>query len=183
MARQLLKEHDPIITGIASSNKYVNYDRRFRMNYYAATALLARIELYRGNYTEACAYAEEVIACPTFRFIEEEEIIETDIYGKEQKIDRLFMPEMIFTLGNENILTVSQSDYESLGGDFVKSDACYESGDLRRNWLYTNPSANNKITSYATSAPRWPKIPTSTTSPPCRCSNWARCTSSPPKRH
>ena len=115
------------------------------MNYYAVTALLARIELYRGNYAEACACAEEVIACPTFRFIEEEEIIETDIYGKEQKIDRLFMPEMIFTLGNENILTVSQSDYESLGGDFIKSDACYESGDLRRNWLYTNPSANNKI--------------------------------------
>lgn len=145
LARQLLKEHDPIITGIATDNKYVSYDRRFRMNYYAVTALLARIELYRGNYAEACACAEEVIACPTFRFIEEEEIIETDIYGKEQKIDRLFMPEMIFTLGNENILTVSQSDYESLGGDFIKSDACYESGDLRRNWLYTNPSANNKI--------------------------------------
>ena len=93
-----------------------------------------RMELFKSEAdgSGACACAEEVIACPTFRFIEEEEIIETDIYGKEQKIDRLFMPEMIFTLGNENILGISQAYYESLGGDFIKSGDCYESGDLRR---------------------------------------------------
>lgn len=55
------------------------------------------------------------------------------------------MPEMIFALGNENILTTSRSDYESLGGDFIKSAACYDENDVRRNWIYTNPSANNKI--------------------------------------
>ena len=144
-AQKLLRENDPIVSGKSYSDKYVNYDRRYRMNYYAVTALLARIELYRGEYAAAYGYAEEVIGNSDFRFIEADEIIETDAYGKEQKIDRLFMPEMIFALGNENILTTSRSDYESLGGDFIKSAACYDENDVRRNWIYTNPSANNKI--------------------------------------
>lgn len=144
-AQELLKPNDPISSGKNYDNKYLAYARNQRMNYYAVTALLARIELYRGDYTAAYEYADEIISSTQFRFIEEEEIIEIDMYGKELKIDRIFMPEMIFALANENILSTSRSSYESLNGDFVKSESCYESGDVRRNWLYINPSANNKI--------------------------------------
>lgn len=63
------------------------------MNYYAVTALLARIELYRGEYAAAYGYAEEVIGNSDFRFIEADEIIETDAYGKEQKSTAFSCPK------------------------------------------------------------------------------------------
>ena len=107
-ARDYLKK-DPLYCNKAYSNRYLAYDRTQRMNYYAATALLARMEIYRGHYAEAAQYAEEVIDSEKYRFILPEEILETDIYGVEQKSDRIFMPEMIFALYCENILTVSRS--------------------------------------------------------------------------
>ena len=106
---------------------------------------MARIEMFRENYKEAYLLADEIIRSEKFRFIKQDEIIETDIYGKELKVDRIFMPEMIFGLYTETILAASKKTYEGLTQDFVKSDACYEESDIRRNWLYTNPSANNKI--------------------------------------
>ena len=143
-ARDYLKK-DPLYCNKAYSNRYLAYDRTQRMNYYAATALLARMEIYRGHYAEAAQYAEEVIDSEKYRFILPEEILETDIYGVEQKADRIFMPEMIFALYCENILTVSRSYYEGLTGDFAKSANAYEDNDVRRAWLYQNPSANGKI--------------------------------------
>nr|KHM44337.1 hypothetical protein PU94_14585 [Coprobacter secundus] len=144
-ARKLLQDNDPIFTGKSFNDKYVSYDRTQRMNYYAVTALMARIEMFRENYKEAYLLADEIIQSEKFRFIKQDEIIETDIYGKELKVDRIFMPEMIFGLYTETVLTASKETYEGLTQDFVKSDACYEESDVRRNWLYTNPSANNKI--------------------------------------
>ena len=133
------------MTGKSYNDKYVAYDRTQRMNYYAATALLARIELFRENYREAYRLADEIIKSGPFRFIRPEEIIETDIYGKELKVDRIFMPEMIFGLYTETVLSASKTTYEGLTQDFVKSSNCYEESDVRRNWLFTNPSANYKI--------------------------------------
>lgn len=144
-AQASLLEYDPIVTGAGYNDKYMAYDRTQRMNYYAVTALMARIEMYRQNYKEAYRLAKLVIDDNKFRFINPEEIVESDIYGKELKVDRVFMPEMIFGLYTETILTTSRATYEGLSQDFVKSDNCYEAGDVRRNWIYTNPSANNKI--------------------------------------
>lgn len=101
------------------------------MNYYAVTALMARIEMFRENYKEAYLLADEIIQSEKFRFIKQDEIIETDIYGKELKVDRIFMPEMIFGLYTETVLTASKETYEGLTQDFVKSDACYEESDVR----------------------------------------------------
>ncbi len=144
-ARKTLLEYDPIVADVGYNDKYMVYDRTQRMNYYAVTALLARIEMYRQNYAEAYSLAMRVINDGRFRFIDSDEIIESDIYGKELKIDRVFMPEIVFGLYTETVLTTSKSTYEGLTQDFVKSDNCYDAGDLRRNWIYTNPSANNKI--------------------------------------
>ncbi len=144
-ARELLKDNDPISTNKIYEDKYLSYDRSQRMNYYAVTALMARMKMYRGDYASAYDYACEVIESTKFKFIETDKIIETDMYGKELKVDRIFMPEMIFALANDDILSTSRSSYESLNGDFIKSDNCYDADDVRRNWLYTNPSAKNKI--------------------------------------
>ncbi|MBF1082619.1 MAG: RagB/SusD family nutrient uptake outer membrane protein, partial [Prevotellaceae bacterium] len=116
-----------------------------RMNYYAVTALLARISLYRGNYTMAARYALEVINSGKFRFIRSNEIEQTDGYGVIQKQDRLFEPEMIFALNTDNILSVSRSYYEGLTQDFVKSTHAYADGDVRTVWFFANPSAGGKI--------------------------------------
>lgn len=144
-AQATLLKYDPIIADAGYNDKYMAYDRSQRMNYYAVTALMARIEMYRGNYKEAYRLARLVIDDNKFRFIDPDEIIVTDIYGKELKIDRVFTPEIVFGLCTENILTTSRSYYEGLTQDFVKADRCYEAGDVRRNWIYTNPSAKNKI--------------------------------------
>ena len=143
-ARHVLSA-DPLKTGQSLPDRYVKYNRLQRMNYYAVTALLARISLYRGNYTMAARYALEVINSGKFRFIRSNEIERTDAYGVIQKQDRLFEPEMIFALNTDNILSVSRSYYEGLTHDFVKSTHAYADGDVRTVWFFANPSAGGKI--------------------------------------
>lgn len=145
IAQQLLLNNDPIVTGKSYADKYIAYDRTQRMNYYAATALLARIHIYMGNYQEAYNNAKIVIEGQKFRFIEESEIIEYDAYNRPVKIDRTFISEMIFGLNSKNLLTASKQYLEGLSCDFVKSLLAYEASDIRRNWFYVNPSAKNKI--------------------------------------
>lgn len=144
-AQASLTKYDPIVADVGYNDKYMAYDRTQRMNYYAVTALMARIEMYRQNYREAYRLAMLVVDSNKFRFINPEEIVETDLYGKELKVDRVFMPEMVFGLYTETVLATSRTTYEGLSQDFVKSDNCYDADDVRRNWIYTNPSANNKI--------------------------------------
>lgn len=143
-ARTLLQS-DPIRTGQTSKNRYASYDRRQRMNYYAVNALLARLALYCGRYEEAARAAGEVMEASPFRFIRPEEILQTDVYGAELQSDRVFMPEQVFALYTENILSVSRSNYEGLSRDFVKSTNAYLEGDVRLVWFFSNPSALGKI--------------------------------------
>lgn len=130
-AQELLKKHDPIISGKVYRDKYLNHARNQRMNYYAVCGLMARIYLYQGDYRKAYDNASLIINSDKFRFIEEEEIVKTDLYGNELKSDRLFTPELLFGLYTENILEVSRSRYEGLTRDFILSTNCYTHGDLR----------------------------------------------------
>lgn len=147
-ARTLL-QHDPLLSSVASaasvSNAYLAYDRRQRMNYDACTALLARIELYRGHYSEAGDYARELLGCGRYRYISAGEIVTTDAYGAELTADRIFMSEQIFALYTDQILTTSRTYYEGLMHDFVKTADLMSDGDVRRQWLFANPSALGKI--------------------------------------
>lgn len=144
-AQQMLLKHDPIVSEKRYNDVYVAYDRTKRMNYYAITALIARISLYTGDYRTAYDNAKIVCEASVFRFMREEDIVVTDPNGNEIKVDRVFLPEMVFALDTEEILTTSSTYYSGLSEDFLKSSGCYESGDIRLKWLYTNPSANNKI--------------------------------------
>ncbi len=141
-ARELLKNNDPIITDKSYRDKYLNYSRNQRMNYYAICGLMARIYLYQGNYRQAYDNASTIINSGKFRFIEENEITETDLYGNELKSDRLFVPELLFGLYTENILEVSRTRYEGLSYDFILSTNCYSHGDLRLNAWYANNRLN-----------------------------------------
>lgn len=130
-ARELLKNHDPIVTDKSYRDKYLNYNRNQRMNYYAVCGLMARACLWQGDYRQAYDNANLVINSGKFRFIEENEITETDLYGNELKSDRLFVPELLFGLYTESILEVSRTRYEGLSRDFILSTNCYTHGDLR----------------------------------------------------
>ena len=130
-ARELLKNHDPIVTDKSYRDKYLNYSRNQRMNYYAVCGLMARAYLWQGDYRQAYDNANLVINSGKFRFIEENEITETDLYGNELKSDRLFVPELLFGLYTESILEVSRTRYEGLSRDFILSINCYTHGDLR----------------------------------------------------
>ena len=65
-ARELMREVDSYGPNYADLEETYAQDkrlknRRFHLNYYAATALLARVQLYAGNTTEALAAAREII--------------------------------------------------------------------------------------------------------------------------
>ncbi|MDE6451011.1 MAG: RagB/SusD family nutrient uptake outer membrane protein [Odoribacter sp.] len=141
-AQKLLETHDPVVSGKSYRDKYLNYNRNQRMNYYAVCGLMARIYLYMGNYRKAYDHAAIVINSGKFRFIEENEIIETDRYGNELKADRLFVPELLFGLYSESILDVSRTRYEGLIHDFILSTNCYGSGDLRLDAWYADNQMN-----------------------------------------
>lgn len=64
-AAQLLKTADPILKERNSIVGVGEFDRRlrtFQMNYYAVKALQARVALWQGNYEQAAAQADSVLA-------------------------------------------------------------------------------------------------------------------------
>lgn len=90
----LLKESEPLLM----PDKYESSDvesRPFRMNYYAAKAVLARVYLWEGNKSDAYDAAVEVIdeASAEFPFVTNEE-------ATGLNPDRLFTSEVLFSLYN-----------------------------------------------------------------------------------
>ncbi len=152
-AKLLLKGYDPILTGRSSADPYVSYNRTKRMNYYAVCALRARIALHTGDWATAYDEAQEVIRSEKFRFITAPEIVQTDTYGEELKSNRVFTPELVFALDNDQITTSARSYYEGLSEDMVASRNCYEASDLRRNaWLADNSMNRINMIKYKRSA-------------------------------
>lgn len=62
-AAELLKPNDPILKGInlfpVKPGEIDSRLRTFEMNYYAVTAMMARVALYVGDYSKAFQYADE----------------------------------------------------------------------------------------------------------------------------
>ena len=152
-AQELLETRDPIVTGASSRDIYVSYDRTKRMNYYAVCALRARISLYRNDYATAYAEARKVIDSGKFRFITGPEIVETDSYGEELRSNRVFTPELVFALDNDQITLSARTYYEGLAQDLLRSTACYEEGDLRKDaWTSLNSMNNLNLIKYKRSS-------------------------------
>lgn len=130
-ARALLAEVDPY------GPKHAAYDltalagvwkgREYRMNYYAVTALLARILLYRdaaGDKTKAYNYAVEVINSSLFPLVSGSDLTSQDKNG--------FIQENIFAL-----------EYRGLKDEMV--DKFFYAANASPNCLSINNSTINKI--------------------------------------
>lgn len=118
-AKDLL-ENDPMRLGVTPaaclaslpSGKYLSsakniptwHNRRFRFNYYAVVATMARVYLWKGDEPNALACAQEVIAVQesTFPWVQQSDLTgitstQTDEYYKHKQ-DRTFATEHIFAL-------------------------------------------------------------------------------------
>jgi hypothetical protein len=117
VASDMLKTVDPLVpsNGIpATSGGYLR-DRRYRFNYYAVRALLARVYLYSGDKTKALECAKEVIDGNAFPATN----VSTILNG-----DRILSGEVIFNLNINTLQTSWNTDFstEILSGLFLTDD-------------------------------------------------------------
>lgn len=104
-AKKLMAETDPIlnaayVVGYTDSEEATEEDnrnlflqnRRHRMNYYAVCGELARVNLYKGDHTQALANALEVINSAKFPWTLPADFLESDVTLK----DRIMYNELVF---------------------------------------------------------------------------------------
>lgn len=99
---------DPVITTNSSTNGDTEYerDRTFKFNYYAVKLLEARIYLYKQDYSNGLAAAQEVIGQSTFHWTPLSEISTTDTKQRNM----VFSEELVFSL-YESGLNTNYSTY------------------------------------------------------------------------
>ena len=94
-AEALLKDSDPIKTGREITESVDNgylLDRQIHLNYYAVKGLQARVYMWTGQYAEALAAADEVIASEKFPWATGTAL--------QAGSDRSFATEQLFALNN-----------------------------------------------------------------------------------
>jgi hypothetical protein len=79
-AERLLKDADPLHTGIPCNDAFYDATRRGRLNYHAVRALKARFYLWKQEKTEAVRYASEVISADSFRLANKPEFSSPNTY-------------------------------------------------------------------------------------------------------
>ncbi|MCK7557786.1 hypothetical protein MKQ70_23365 [Chitinophaga sedimenti] len=143
-ARNLLREYDPILaegykvgyefatdssTEVQGNDMFIQ-NRRHRMNYYAVTALMARVSLYKGDKENALKYAEEVINSQKFPWTKKVDFVNAD----ETLRDRILYKELIFGLAGPGFLRDRLNDIyrrgegQSLYISPAESRTVYETG-------------------------------------------------------
>jgi len=80
-------------------------NRGYHMNYYSATALLARMNMYAGNQSEAYDNAKSLIDAEIFEFTSE-----NDITGSINTRNRKLSDDVIFALFNVNLIKYFQKE-------------------------------------------------------------------------
>ena len=115
-AARILLANDPVKTeGTLMSgsqdgtSNFMRY-RALRLNYYAVEALLARVNLYMGNKTEAFKYATDVIKTADqgiFPFVDKSLVI-----GSPADPDRIFSSEVLFALTNTSRSKIHKNFYD-----------------------------------------------------------------------
>ncbi len=149
--RALLAESDPILKYSNDDLNYAGsideyedlewYMRQNRFNYYAATATLARVELWMGNKEDAYTYAEEVVGA-----------VNTDGTPKFSLGTSADLGNQDYALFTEQLFGIETSGYDdeiyaSYNGYCVTSEytipTIYPSAsDIRRVQLFTTLSSN-----------------------------------------
>lgn len=158
-ARRLLKDIDPVFDEsfkepiyhfaqpLDNNDIFASY-RAYRMNYYAVTALMARIYHYMGNDAEAVKYADEVIQAADkgyFQFTKE-----SALSAELQNRDIIMQNELIFALDG---LDVQQTFYacDAKNTDsfpLLDAQELYPDADDFRHYIIGESSNNGKVISY-----------------------------------
>lgn len=105
-ASSLLKTVDPIVPANNLPSPAGSYlrDRRYKFNYFAVRALMARVYLYAGNKPKALECAKEVLDANAFPA----STIGTILSG-----DRIFSSEVIFNLNINTLQTNWDNDFST----------------------------------------------------------------------
>lgn len=156
-ARELLMDADPYGPQRVDSSLSILTigDRKVRMNYYAATALMARAYLYSGDKVNALKMAKEVIDSklfPLFSSFSGQTVKKDYIFPTEQVFsltipdlktryaDRLF-PEVVYS-GSTTSLTIRNSTLNDIFPAGLNSD-------YRLNWFEPATSSAMRISKYS----------------------------------
>jgi len=145
-AEELLKS-DPLISGTVSDHYEFNREnRKYRMNYLAVQAALARVYQYNNQPQEAYAYAKKVIGSGKFTFVTSEDV---SVAGACR--DRLFRNEQLFALQINNMKSYTDAYFmtvpttyenDALNNDDAVINTLFEnsSTDYRRQYLWQSTS-------------------------------------------
>lgn len=94
IAANELRQGDPIVPGNEDLSTTYLRDRNYKLNYYAAKALQARVYLYAGNRQQALLAAQEVIESNVFGWTPSGQIAN----ASETIRNKVFTQELIFEL-------------------------------------------------------------------------------------
>lgn len=110
LANDPLKTEGTLMSGSQDGTSNFMRYRALRLNYYAVEALLARVNLYMGNKTEAFKYATDVIKTADqgiFPFVDKSLVI-----GSPADPDRIFSSEVLFALTNTSRSKIHKNFYD-----------------------------------------------------------------------
>lgn len=128
-AKDLLSQTDTTKIREGSTDLFAAYTQN-HMNYWAAKALLARVYLYKGDYTNALKMAQEVIGSNKFP------LSTSNVAVSSANIrDRLFSKELIFSLYSTSVFNTNGSLF-GISSPSVPLQLAL----ANRNTLYGNPS-------------------------------------------
>lgn len=110
LANDPVKTEGTLMSGSQDGTSNFMRYRALRLNYYALEALLARVNLYMGNKTEAFKYATDVIKTADqgiFPFVDKSLVI-----GSPADPDRIFSSEVLFALTNTSRSKIHKNFYD-----------------------------------------------------------------------
>lgn len=110
LANDPVKTEGTLMSGSQDGTSNFMRYRALRLNYYAVEALLARVNLYMGNKTEAFKYATDVIKTADqgiFPFVDKSLVI-----GSPADPDRIFSSEILFALTNTSRSKIHKNFYD-----------------------------------------------------------------------
>jgi hypothetical protein len=155
-ARALLKAVDPMGPALADdqNGSLATGNRQIRMNYYAATALMARVHLYQGNKTSALEKAVEVIDSKLFPAFDaasvtgsgdyiftSEHVFALQISDLKTRYSDLFFPTIDHAT-NPVALVLNNSQLNNIFPAGLNTD-------YRNNWFEAASGTTKRIAKYA----------------------------------
>jgi len=152
-AAELLNNVDPVNSGrtitTLDDNGYL-LNRQVHLNYYAVQGLLARIYLYKKDYSNAQKCAEIVIESNKFPWIQ------PNALADKTRADLTFSTEHLFALNVIRLKTINDASFVTVGNalfsaTFTTRTEYYqnETSDYRYlNWFDFNSSATNYFNKY-----------------------------------